>query len=223
MQITKFINFLKKIYIIHKYKALSIIVGKNCNLFSNIILEGKNKIGNNCKIGGKLGVGTYVGNNCYLIADIGRYSAIANDVKIIVGNHPTKTFVSIHPCFYSINSAHFSYIKKNKFKEIDRFSENCYVKIGNDVWIGEHVRILSGVTIGNGSIIAAGSIVTKDVPEYSIYGGVPAKLIRKRFSNDQINQLNKIKWWDKDEKWLIKNADLFDNIEDALIKWKEEN
>ena len=72
--------------------------------------------------------------------------------------------------------------------------------IGNDVWIGYEAVILSGVTIGDGAIIGARAVVTKDVPPYTIVGGVPAKPIRKRFSDDTISALLKIKWWDWPEE-----------------------
>ena len=68
--------------------------------------------------------------------------------------------------------------------------------IGNDVWIGYETVILSGVTIGDGAIIGSRAVVTKDVPPYTIVGGVPAKTIRKRFSDDDIEALQKMKWWD---------------------------
>ena len=68
--------------------------------------------------------------------------------------------------------------------------------IGNDVWIGYEAVILSGVTIGDGAIIGARAVVTRDVPPYTIAGGVPAKPIRKRFSDDTISALLNIKWWD---------------------------
>ena len=67
--------------------------------------------------------------------------------------------------------------------------------IGNDVWIGYEAVIMSGVTIGDGAIIASRAVVTKDVPPYTIVGGVPAKTIRKRFSDDDIAALQKMKWW----------------------------
>jgi hypothetical protein len=67
--------------------------------------------------------------------------------------------------------------------------------IGNDVWIGSGVRIRSGVTIGDGCIVGAGSVVTKDVPPFSVVGGVPAKLIRPRFDQDLIKRIQDIQWW----------------------------
>ncbi len=70
------------------------------------------------------------------------------------------------------------------------------IVIGNDVWIGYEAVILAGVTIGDGAVIGTRAVVTKDVPPYTIVGGIPAKPIRKRFSKETINALLKIKWWD---------------------------
>ena len=88
------------------------------------------------------------------------------------------------------------------------------IVIGNDVWIGYEAVIMSGVTIGDGAIIGTRAVVTKDVPPYTIVGGVPAKQIRKRFSEETISELLELKWWDwKFEKIsqnieFIKNGDL---------------
>jgi serine acetyltransferase len=91
------------------------------------------------------------------------------------------------------------------------------LNIENDVWIGAFSIIFSGVRLGNGSVVAAGSVVTKDVDPYTIVGGNPARFIKKRFTSKQINFLNNSKWWDMDDKkidlmskyLLNKNVDLF--------------
>ena len=70
------------------------------------------------------------------------------------------------------------------------------IVIGNDVWIGYEAMILSGVTIGDGAIIGTRAVVTKDVPPYTIVGGVPARMIRKRFSDEDVKTLQEMKWWD---------------------------
>jgi acetyltransferase-like isoleucine patch superfamily enzyme len=85
--------------------------------------------------------------------------------------------------------------------------------IENDVWIGAKSTIMSGVKIGNGAIIAAGSVVTKDVPPYAIVAGNPAKVVKYRFSEDQINKLLEISWWNWNEEKIRDNA---------MIMWSEE-
>ena len=79
------------------------------------------------------------------------------------------------------------------------------IVVGNDVWIGYEAVILAGVTIGDGAIIGARAVVTKDVPPYTIVGGVPAKQIRKRFNEETIDTLLKLKWWDWSKERISKN------------------
>ena len=93
------------------------------------------------------------------------------------------------------------------------------VTIGNDVWIGANVTIVNGVTIGDGAVIGANSIVTKDIPPYSIYGGVPAKCIRMRFEQNQIDFLLKLKWWNMDEEWIRSNSLLFSDVNCLMEKY----
>jgi len=93
--------------------------------------------------------------------------------------------------------------------------------IGNDVWIGANAIILQGVTIGDGAIVAAGAVVTKDVPPYAIVGGVPAKVIKYRFPDSTIVKLLEIKWWDKPEEWILENVEKFSNVDD-FIRFVEE-
>lgn len=81
------------------------------------------------------------------------------------------------------------------------------IVIGNDVWIGFEAVILSGVTIGDGAIIGTRAVVTKDVPPYTIVGGIPAKQIRKRFSDDVISELLKLQWWNWSENRVKQNID----------------
>ena len=90
------------------------------------------------------------------------------------------------------------------------------VEIGNDVWVGNDVRIIGGVKIGDGAVIGSCALVTKDVEPYSIVGGVPAKVIKKRFSDDIISKLLETKWWNKDAEWISSNAEIFDNVENLL-------
>lgn len=117
---------------------------------------------------------------------IGKFCSLA-DVKIVLGSEHRIDWVSTYP--FNTLSKKFSYIKGHPSTKGD-------IIIGNDVWIATGVTILSGVTIGDGAVIGANSLVTKDVPAYYIAGGVPAKVIKPRFSSDIINELINIKWWD---------------------------
>lgn len=87
------------------------------------------------------------------------------------------------------------------------------VIVGNDVWIGSRVMVVGGVTIGDGAVIAAGAVVTKDVPPYAVVGGVPAKVIRYRFSEDIVKFLEELEWWNLPESELKEHIELFQKEE----------
>jgi len=182
------------------------------------ICEGKNFFDSNSSIvGSKIGYGSYLAAGTNIIkSQIGRYTSIGPNVNCIFGKHPTNTFVSTHPAFYSINRpCDLSYTDSQKFKEYEEAKDidgKYSIIIGNDVWIGANVSIMDGVSIGNGSIVASNSLVNNDIPAYSIYGGVPAKFIKKRFDDDEIKFLEQLEWWNKSEEWIIKHADYFTDI-----------
>jgi len=120
---------------------------------------------------------------------VGRYTSIANDLNVINGSHPI-IHKSTHPFFYNPD---FKYINKLMIKRREKLI------IGNDVYIGSKVTILPKATyIGDGAVIAAGSVVNKNVPPFAIVGGVPAKIIKYRFSENIIKEIIESKWWDKD-------------------------
>lgn len=191
----------------------------SCNLARNCTFEGGNSIGKNTSFGGSLGFGSYMGADCNISATIGRYCCIGNMVRTPQGNHPTHTWVSMHPSFFSTDKqANFTYSKTKQYEEhtyADKQRKTAIV-VGNDVWIGDNAMILAGVTIGDGAVIAAGAVVTKDVPPYSVVAGVPAKIKKYRFSEDQIKELLDIKWWDRPQEWISSNAELFRNINDFI-------
>ena len=90
------------------------------------------------------------------------------------------------------------------------------------MWIGSDARIMGGVQIGDGAIVAAGAIVTKDVPPYAIVGGVPACVIKYRFDTIKVEKLLNIQWWKKDEEWIVKHSEYFEDIDKFLIKVERE-
>lgn len=164
-----------------------------------------------------VGEGTYIAEKSVISnTKIGKYCSIGPDIRIVCGRHPTDKFVSTHPTFFSSSEqAGFTFSKQNvydEFKYVDN-DNRFYVDIGNDVWVGYGVKILDGIRIGDGAVIAAGALVVRDVEPYTIVGGVPAKTIKKRHTQKQIDFLMEFKWWDKDFAWIEKNAYLFTDIE----------
>ncbi len=131
---------------------------------------------------------------------IGKFCALATGVKFIMNgaNHAMAGF-STYPFFIFGNGWEIAEPKLE-----DNPSKGDTV-VGNDVWIGYDSLILPGVRIGDGAIVAARSVVTRDVPPYTIVGGNPAKLIRKRFSEEVIAALLAIAWWDRDIEWITRN------------------
>lgn len=138
------------------------------------------------------------------LESIGAFCAIALNVNLTEGNHPTN-YISIHQMLYQ---KMFNFCDQDRPEIIDS-KKNGKVIIGNDVWIGRDVTILPSVKIGNGAIIATGAIVNKDVPDYAIVAGVPAKVIKYRFNEEHIDLLNKIKWWTWSDEEIKRNLHLF--------------
>ncbi|MCI9352633.1 MAG: CatB-related O-acetyltransferase [Lawsonibacter sp.] len=97
------------------------------------------------------------------------------------------------------------------------------IVVGNDVWIGYEAVILAGVTIGDGAIVAARAVVTKDVPPYTIVGGVPAKPIRKRFSDGEIAQLQALRWWDWPEEKIAASIGAIQSGDPEMLKRAADN
>lgn len=147
-------------------------------------------------------------------AIIGKFCSIGPDVRIGLGVHPTN-LISTFPAFYSTaGQCQISFTDENQILEQGK------IQIGNDVWIGARALILDNVFIGDGAVIAAGAVVTKNVPPYAIVGGVPAKILKKRFIDEEINELLKFKWWAKDISWIRENSSLFNNPIDFFSKLK---
>lgn len=181
----------------------------------NVILEGYNYIGRKSQvIASTMGYASYISRNGYLYnTKIGKYTCIGPNVSVICGKHPIRTYVSVHPAFYSKNGiAGLSYVDEQLFEEITYIDGRYSVVIGNDVWIGANVVILEGVTIGDGAIVAAGALVNKDVAPYSVVAGIPAKKIKDRFEVREIQWLKEFRWWDKPEKWIKENINCYSDI-----------
>lgn len=216
-------KIIKKAFYCIKYHNRKIVLKSKCNIGGfHTVFGGNNVIGEKTEFSGEIGFGSYIGKNSCIDAKIGKYCSIADNVRTVIGNHPTRTYVSTHPAFFSKEGqAGFTYVKKNSYKEFSFADDKYYIVIGNDVWIGSGVTLLNGVTISDGAIVAAGSVVVKDVPAYTIVAGVPAKSIRTRFSENEIKQLENIKWWDQSTEWIKNHVEYFDDISLFLEKIQE--
>ncbi len=178
-----------------------------------MILEAPIQFRNGVFEADEIGAFTYLGGADWApsvlrhIARIGRFCSIAGGISAGSVEHPTD-FLSTSNMFYANWSAVWPETKEfyQAYAGEMRTAAVAYknrvlnlrtkIEVGNDVWIGEGAFIIRGVKIGDGAIIAAHSVVTKDVPPYGIVGGVPAKLIRFRFDEAVVERLLKIRWWD---------------------------
>lgn len=176
---------------------------KDCQLTDNIYLGKGTRLYNT-----SIGVHTYISGSIINDATIGSFCSIARDCLIGgLAEHPTS-MISTSPALYSSDI-----LTGKSFVTQTSYSSKSRVIIGNDVWIGARCIILEGVTIGSGAVIAAGAVVTKNVPPYAIVGGVPARLIRYRFSENEIEKLLNFNWWNLDRTNLSKLAINFSNKE----------
>jgi len=196
-------------------------------IFKQSSFEGMNQIYPNTIFYGHLGLGSYIAENCELInAKIGRFCSIAPNVKCNNGIHPTTSpFVSTAPCFYSLNlkkaQSGSSFAQKQMFKEYRTTESGYSLEVGNDVWICENVFLNGGIHIGDGAIILAGAVVTKDVPAYAVVGGVPAKVIKYRYDDETIQFLLSTKWWNNKLEWFKQHWKLLCNIEEFKQYYSE--
>lgn len=157
------------------------ILGHGCILYDNSVV-----------VNSFIGDYSYVGGGSRIqYAEIGKFCSIGPEVRIGLGKHPIH-LKSTYPGFYAKDATFYGVTPEYENYE----PEYEQVSIGNDVWIGCRAMILDGVKVGDGAVIAAGAVVTKDVPPYAIVGGVPAKIIKYRFEASRIQELLKSKWWD---------------------------
>jgi phosphonate metabolism protein (transferase hexapeptide repeat family) len=154
------------------------------------------------------------GDNQIIYTEIGKFSNIASHVRINPGNHPMER-VTLH---------HITYRRKlYGLGEDDtaffdwRRSHQCV--IGHDTWLGHNAIVMPGVTVGTGAVVGSGAVVTKDVEPYMIVVGVPAKPVRKRFSEATVEKLLKIAWWDWDRPTLEARFDDLLHIESFIEKY----
>ena len=157
----------------------------------------------------------FAGYNQVYYAHIGKFCSVASFARINTTNHPTYDRIAQH---------HFTYRSKRfGFGEDDAdfFAQrkNRSVSVGNDVWIGHNAIIMPAISIGNGAVIGAGAVVTKNVESYSVVAGIPAKKIKMRFPNELIIEIEQLKWWDWDHQTIKERLSDFRNMEVFMRKY----
>lgn len=169
-----------------------------------------------------LGKHSYIGSNVVIWNEkttIGKYCSIANDVSVGAHKHPIHT-LSSSPFVYQERPSHIGKGLEIQNPLIHLFDiAQKKVTIGNDVWIRIKATIMPDITIGDGAVIGANAVVTKDVPPYAVVVGVPAKVIKYRFDEDTIKDLLELKWWNYPESF-IKTLP-FEDIKECIRLLKE--
>lgn len=182
-------------------------VGKCCEILGDTAIEYS-----------EIGDYSYLGPGCMVgDATIGKFCAIAAQVRIGAPNHPMER-PSQHRFTYCPEYYDASATRDHAFF---RERRDARVKIGNDVWIGHAVIVLPGVCVGDGAVLAAGAVVTKDVAPYTIVGGVPARQIRERFNRAIAAQLSRIAWWDWPSEMIFARLAEFQSgdVEAFCARW----
>ncbi|MBI1282696.1 MAG: acetyltransferase [Anaerolineaceae bacterium] len=155
------------------------------------------------------------GDNQIIYSEIGKFSNIASHVRINPGNHPMER-VTLHHITYRRKMYGLGEQDDADFFEWRR-SNKCV--IGHDTWLGHNAIIMPGVTVGTGSVIGSGAVVTKDIEPYTIAVGVPAKPIRARFPENIVEKLLQIAWWDWDRLTLEARFDDLNNVDQFIEKY----
>jgi len=184
-----------------------VTVGKCCEILGDTAVEYS-----------EIGDYSYLGSGCMVgDAKIGKFCAIAAQVRIGAPNHPMER-PSQHRFTYTPEYYDASASRDHAFF---RERRDARVTIGNDVWIGHAVIVLPGVTVGDGAVLAAGAVVTKDIAPYTIVGGVPARQIRERFDRAIAAQLSRIAWWNWPSELIFERLAEFqsDDVVTFCARW----
>jgi acetyltransferase-like isoleucine patch superfamily enzyme len=199
----------------NKFRFKGAIIDKGCSFTTDSTIGHHSHI-----LSGAIINHSHIGNYSYcsrnlLIQNttIGNYCSIANDVIIGLGTHPLDLF-STSPLFYKrINPLKLELVKENL--DIEEYKP---IRIEHDVWIGTRAIIMDGVQIATGAVVAANSVVTKNVPPYAIVGGIPAKIIKYRFSEFQRENLLKSNWWENNAVEVYNRKEEFEEMLRSLLQ-----
>lgn len=200
------------------------VLGANVNVTNDVVMEEYSRISEGSLSWDRevtIGAFSYVVHGSYLDGcDIGRFCSIGNNVRVMGENHPLDRFTT---STWTYGANVFNVVKERIGVDINQdrgIKASNRTKIENDVWIGDGVLLKRGIKIGNGAVIAANSVVTKDIPPYAIVGGNPSKIIRYRFDDSTIARLLSTKWWTKD---ICKIAGLKPKLIDEFCCFFENN
>ena len=229
MKLSMFQSLIKKnpilyklsLYLWHKkYNGNKVKFWFSSHISYKCQFEGMNHVGKKSSYLGHMGYGSSIGGDSMVSADIGRFTSLAPCCNYINGIHPYKApFATTCPLFYSLvkgrNPQNSFFAEKQMIEEFRYFDDERKIvnKIGNDCWIGGNVTLIGGVEIGDGAVVLAHAVVTKNVPPYAIVGGVPAKIIGYRYDEETIGFLLTAKWWNNDISWFKEHWELLCDIE----------
>lgn len=218
-------------YLILKWKWRDKVkFGFSCNIGLHSNFEVMNQIHPRASFDGELGFGSYIGPESVINGRIGRFTSIAPQVRCNVGRHPyIYPYVSTAPCFFSLNPNHSQ--NGSTFATSQEYGELAYadkekryvISVGNDCWIGEGAFIVGGTEIADGAVVLAHAVVTKNVPPYAIVGGVPAKIVGYRYTDDDINFLLRIKWWNNSLTWFKTHWHLLNDFDKLKQYYESKN
>ena len=219
----------KKIYSELKDELLQYVSASN--IFELANMKSKTGVAPGITSVGKYSYGSLSKNHPY-IKSIGNFCSFAPGVDVVV-NHEMD-YITTHPIIYAGKNLPNEEKDYNLFEDKTWYLEGIEphstvkkrkrITIGHDVWLGKNVLIANYANIGNGVIAGAGAVITKDVPDYAIVAGVPAKIIRYRYTTEQIEALNRIKWWNwSDDEIRERFDDLYLPIDEFIKKYDNED
>lgn len=186
---------------------------RTANVTSDLKISEFVRVSNKVRIGEQVSIGryTYISSNSVIESKvtIGAFCSFGPGLYVAPGEHYVN-MATTHPIMFDSQWRKIAGLpeKKEYLKSIGK--KDVATTIGNDVWCGLNVTILRGVNIGDGAVVAAGAVVTRDVPPYAIVAGVPAKILKYRFGNEMIDFLEQSRWWEKpvDLEWLYTHSNI---------------